>query len=151
MLKGNLPLHLTLSDSNQYNTVFVSASEDSQNKAAQMEKIALLINAYPGGLLERNHAGHLPLEVACQNRLPLATIQSLMEKSPANLLLCGDVSGQLPLHKVCQWKCCLDLILAVLEGSATPASEKDGMGQLPLHKACQSDWGMDMDVIKHLI
>ena len=128
---GFLPLHLTL-----------------MNRGSE-RLIVLLIDAYPGALLERDPMGRTPFHIICSDPTCLLSFVQFVLRSEPKVLQEKDPRGDLPLHMSIRYRCPAETTLFLLD-SFIPAStivEKDG--NLPLHLALR--FGSDNRVIYALV
>jgi len=128
---GFLPLHLTL-----------------MNRGSE-RLIALLIDAYPGALLERDPMGRMPFHIICSDPTCLLSFVRFVLRSEPKVLQEKDPRGDLPCHMSIRYRCPAETTLFLLD-SFIPAStivEKDG--NLPLHLALR--FGSDNRVIYALV
>jgi hypothetical protein len=105
----------------------------------------------------QNHAGQLPLHMACSGGAPVEVIQCLLD---AFLEGCKqeEYNGSLPLHVACKYKDVdLEVVRCLVERFPASVSWKDQAGCLPIHWACKEyeirldgTQGVNLEVINYL-
>ena len=112
---GYLPMHLALA-----------------NRGSE-RLLMLLIDAYPGALLERDPAGRLPFHIVCRDPTCLLSFVQFLLKAEPKVLGEKDPNGDLPLHMSIRHRCPAETTLLLLESHPAAAAAKDKDGNLPLH------------------
>jgi ankyrin repeat protein len=135
---GNLPIH--------------SACE---KRPPVPDTIALLIDAFPGGLQKKDKQGNLPLHSAIElgNEIPLQVLGTMISVYP-DAVKVKDKDGNTPLHSACECRtkdltALVEQLLAADEGNVAPKTA-DRDGNLPLHSACEKR-PPNADVIRTLL
>jgi hypothetical protein len=167
--RGNTPLGLACDRGTQTNVEWIIANcpENAQiiadsygnlpvhNAASAYGSrfnVELLVEAFPGSLLEKNHAGHLPLHpsLACQHR-SLHLVKFLLKACPKAASR-EDRLGQLPLHLICSGGAYdIELVDLLIKHHPQALAVYDNYGHLPFHVAVLRRGRFDVPLIRHWI
>eukprot|EP00557_Chaetoceros_sp_GSL56_P004708 CAMPEP_0176505912 /NCGR_PEP_ID=MMETSP0200_2-20121128/16757_1 /TAXON_ID=947934 /ORGANISM="Chaetoceros sp., Strain GSL56" /LENGTH=872 /DNA_ID=CAMNT_0017905517 /DNA_START=416 /DNA_END=3031 /DNA_ORIENTATION=- len=117
------------------------------SKAAPMDVVESLLNAYPEGCLAKDGSGSHPLHLACEKALGLDIVNLLLKQSRKAARIKDEI-GRLPLHLACASGANSEVVKALVDAYPQSCYMKDYNGHTAFTYA---DYSIEDDAVKNEI